>query len=86
MDLRHFAFYAYAGRSGILRWDRKNEVISFVISFILYLVWEFVGHFFGKMMSYALSYLRVGSSGKGMGGFNEPCLVFSFFKWGGGMV
>ncbi|KAL4644291.1 hypothetical protein ACB092_02G154300 [Castanea dentata] len=28
VDLRHFAFYAYAGRSGILRWDRKNENIE----------------------------------------------------------
>uniref|UniRef100_A0A2N9GQ62 FG-GAP repeat-containing protein n=1 Tax=Fagus sylvatica TaxID=28930 RepID=A0A2N9GQ62_FAGSY len=28
VDLRHFAFYAYAGRSGTLRWDRKNENIE----------------------------------------------------------
>lgn len=25
VDLRHFAFYAFAGRSGTLRWSRKNE-------------------------------------------------------------
>jgi len=25
-DLRHFALYAFAGRSGDLRWSRKNEV------------------------------------------------------------
>ncbi|KAK6150598.1 hypothetical protein DH2020_015530 [Rehmannia glutinosa] len=25
VDLRHFAFYAFAGRSGELRWTRKNE-------------------------------------------------------------
>ncbi|XP_074576516.1 uncharacterized protein LOC141833031 [Curcuma longa] len=24
-DLRHFAFYAFAGRTGTLRWSRKNE-------------------------------------------------------------
>lgn len=28
VDLRHFAFYAFAGRSGILRWSRKNENIE----------------------------------------------------------
>ncbi|XXG66076.1 hypothetical protein AAC387_Pa05g3625 [Persea americana] len=28
VDLRHFAFYAFAGRSGMLRWDRKNENIE----------------------------------------------------------
>lgn len=25
VDLRHFAFYAFAGRTGTLRWSRKNE-------------------------------------------------------------
>lgn len=30
MDLRHFAFYAFAGRSGMLRWDRKNEARYFL--------------------------------------------------------
>lgn len=28
MDVRHFAFYAFAGRSGTLRWSRKNENIE----------------------------------------------------------
>lgn len=28
-DLRHFVFYAFAGRTGIRRWDRKSEVSSF---------------------------------------------------------
>ncbi|XAR73815.1 hypothetical protein NMG60_11007909 [Bertholletia excelsa] len=28
VDLRHFAFYAFAGRSGTLRWSRKNENIE----------------------------------------------------------
>ncbi|KAK6922653.1 hypothetical protein RJ641_010957 [Dillenia turbinata] len=28
VDLRHFAFYAFAGRSGLLRWDRKKENIQ----------------------------------------------------------
>ncbi|KAF8406490.1 hypothetical protein HHK36_008579 [Tetracentron sinense] len=28
MDLRHFALYAFAGRTGLLRWDRKNENIQ----------------------------------------------------------
>lgn len=28
VDLRHFAFYAFAGRSGIRRWERKNENIQ----------------------------------------------------------
>ncbi|KAH9662943.1 FG-GAP repeat-containing protein [Citrus sinensis] len=28
VDLRHFAFYAFAGRSGLLRWSRKNENIE----------------------------------------------------------
>ncbi|KAM7252154.1 hypothetical protein ACFE04_024037 [Oxalis oulophora] len=28
VDLRHFAFYAFAGRSGVLRWSRKNENIE----------------------------------------------------------
>ncbi|KAG6532068.1 hypothetical protein ZIOFF_005906 [Zingiber officinale] len=27
-DLRHFAFYAFAGRTGTLRWSRKNENIQ----------------------------------------------------------
>nr|KYP66914.1 hypothetical protein KK1_013225 [Cajanus cajan] len=27
VDLRHFAFYAFAGRSGVERWSRKNEVL-----------------------------------------------------------
>ncbi|KAM7516178.1 hypothetical protein LguiA_005761 [Lonicera macranthoides] len=27
-DLRHFAFYAFAGRTGTLRWSRKNENIE----------------------------------------------------------
>ncbi|KAI4326101.1 hypothetical protein MLD38_031447 [Melastoma candidum] len=27
-DLRHFAFYAFAGKSGVLRWSRKNEKIE----------------------------------------------------------
>uniref|UniRef100_A0A2P2JEW8 Uncharacterized protein MANES_02G100000 n=1 Tax=Rhizophora mucronata TaxID=61149 RepID=A0A2P2JEW8_RHIMU len=32
VDLRHFAFYAFAGRTGVLRWHRKNEVAnSFVV-------------------------------------------------------
>ncbi|THF99235.1 hypothetical protein TEA_013115 [Camellia sinensis var. sinensis] len=26
VDIRHFAFYAFAGRTGTLRWNRKNEV------------------------------------------------------------
>ncbi|RRT74923.1 hypothetical protein B296_00014957 [Ensete ventricosum] len=26
VDLRHFAFYAFAGRTGTLRWSRKNDV------------------------------------------------------------
>ncbi|KAA8531935.1 hypothetical protein F0562_006348 [Nyssa sinensis] len=28
VDLRHFAFYAFAGRTGTLRWTRKNENIQ----------------------------------------------------------
>ncbi|XP_077225920.1 FG-GAP repeat-containing protein [Tasmannia lanceolata] len=28
VDLRHFAFYAFAGRTGTLRWKRKNENIQ----------------------------------------------------------
>ncbi|KAI7736624.1 hypothetical protein M8C21_025709 [Ambrosia artemisiifolia] len=28
VDLRHFAFYAFAGRTGTLRWSRKNENIE----------------------------------------------------------
>ncbi|KAI4314801.1 hypothetical protein L6164_027673 [Bauhinia variegata] len=28
VDLRHFAFYAFAGRSGVERWTRKNENIE----------------------------------------------------------
>uniref|UniRef100_A0A2P2JEZ0 Uncharacterized protein MANES_02G100000 n=2 Tax=Rhizophora mucronata TaxID=61149 RepID=A0A2P2JEZ0_RHIMU len=28
VDLRHFAFYAFAGRTGVLRWHRKNENIE----------------------------------------------------------
>ncbi|KAI7756807.1 hypothetical protein M8C21_014478 [Ambrosia artemisiifolia] len=28
VDLRHFAFYAFAGRTGTLRWSRKNEKIE----------------------------------------------------------
>lgn len=28
VDLRHFAFYAYAGRSGTVRWEKKNEKID----------------------------------------------------------
>ncbi|KAJ4964612.1 hypothetical protein NE237_016461 [Protea cynaroides] len=28
VDLRHFAFYAFAGRTGVLRWSRKNENIQ----------------------------------------------------------
>ncbi|KAE9612967.1 hypothetical protein Lal_00027334 [Lupinus albus] len=28
VDLRHFAFYAFAGRSGVERWHRKNENIE----------------------------------------------------------
>ncbi|KAL9241667.1 hypothetical protein vseg_015750 [Gypsophila vaccaria] len=28
VDLRHFAFYAFAGKSGQLRWSRKNEKIE----------------------------------------------------------
>ncbi|PIA55940.1 hypothetical protein AQUCO_00700332v1 [Aquilegia coerulea] len=28
VDLRHFAFYAFAGRSGMLRWSRKNENVQ----------------------------------------------------------
>ncbi|KAK9129748.1 hypothetical protein Sjap_010235 [Stephania japonica] len=27
VDLRHFAFYAFAGRTGTLRWSRKTEVV-----------------------------------------------------------
>lgn len=32
VDLRHFAFYAFAGRTGLIRWTRKNEVIIFSCS------------------------------------------------------
>ncbi|KAL8211161.1 hypothetical protein R6Q57_005598 [Mikania cordata] len=28
VDLRHFAFYAFSGRTGALRWSRKNEKIE----------------------------------------------------------
>ncbi|KAJ3678463.1 hypothetical protein LUZ60_002266 [Juncus effusus] len=28
VDLRHFAFYAFAGRTGQLRWSRKNENVD----------------------------------------------------------
>ncbi|KAA8547443.1 hypothetical protein F0562_003693 [Nyssa sinensis] len=28
VDLRHFSFYAFAGRTGVLRWSRKNENIQ----------------------------------------------------------
>ncbi|KAJ4823007.1 hypothetical protein Tsubulata_000380 [Turnera subulata] len=28
VDLRHFAFFAFAGRTGVLRWSRKNENIE----------------------------------------------------------
>ncbi|KAL0904280.1 hypothetical protein M5K25_026367 [Dendrobium thyrsiflorum] len=28
VDLRHFAFYAFAGRSGSVRWTRKNENVQ----------------------------------------------------------
>ncbi|THU44995.1 hypothetical protein C4D60_Mb02t13220 [Musa balbisiana] len=28
VDLRHFAFYAFAGRTGTLRWSRKNDNIQ----------------------------------------------------------
>ncbi|OWM66412.1 hypothetical protein CDL15_Pgr013629 [Punica granatum] len=28
MDLRHFAFYAFDGRSGAIRWTRKNENVE----------------------------------------------------------
>lgn len=28
VDLRHFAFYAFAGRTGTVRWSRKNENIE----------------------------------------------------------
>ncbi|KDP32668.1 hypothetical protein JCGZ_13666 [Jatropha curcas] len=28
VNLRHFAFYAFAGRTGVLRWSRKNENIE----------------------------------------------------------
>lgn len=28
VDLRHFAFYAFAGRTGTIRWTRKNENIQ----------------------------------------------------------
>lgn len=28
VDLRHFAFYAFAGRTGLHRWDRKSENIQ----------------------------------------------------------
>lgn len=31
VDLRHFAFYAFAGRSGQLRWSRKKEVCPLLI-------------------------------------------------------
>lgn len=28
VDIRHFAFYAFAGRTGTLRWNRKNENVE----------------------------------------------------------
>lgn len=28
VDIRHFAFYAFAGRTGTLRWSRKNENVE----------------------------------------------------------
>lgn len=32
VDLSHFSFYAYAGRTGLLRWTRKTDVsLVFVI-------------------------------------------------------
>ena len=33
MDLRHFAFYAFAGRTGTVRWTRKNEVVPLALDF-----------------------------------------------------
>ena len=38
VDLRHFAFYAFAGRSGQLRWNRKNEVPFVSLLFMLFLL------------------------------------------------
>lgn len=38
VDLRHFAFYAFAGRTGQIRWSRKNEVFSFVCFFFLFII------------------------------------------------
>lgn len=35
VDLRHFTFYAFAGRSGLLRWSRKNEVIHIFMFLLL---------------------------------------------------
>jgi hypothetical protein len=40
VDLRHFAFYAFAGRSGVERWSRKNEVVFFLLWFLVHsIVW-----------------------------------------------
>ncbi|XP_058227872.1 uncharacterized protein LOC131336162 [Rhododendron vialii] len=38
VDLRHFAFYAYAGRTGTLRWSRKNENMEAHSSDALHLI------------------------------------------------
>lgn len=40
VDLRHFAFYAYAGRTGTLRWSRKNEVNPFLYLLHLLSLWR----------------------------------------------
>lgn len=37
VDLRHFAFYAFAGRSGELRWTRKKEVIIYFYPYTFFL-------------------------------------------------
>lgn len=45
VDLRHFAFYAFAGRTGIVRWTRKNEVLPLVLCFSIFSLggkWHYV--------------------------------------------
>jgi len=40
VDLRHFAFYAFAGRSGVERWSRKTEVVFFLfLSSVHSIIW-----------------------------------------------
>jgi hypothetical protein len=36
-DLRHFALYAFAGRSGDRRWSRKNEVHWIQLLFLFHI-------------------------------------------------